>query len=350
MQRGDFVLSCPAPVDRGATVQLSHGGGGRHMRRLLDELFLPAFSNAELERRHDSAVLAVGESLVAFTTDSYVVSPLFFPGGDIGKLAVFGTANDLAMAGAIPKYLSAGFVLEEGLPLETLRRVVASMAGAAREAGVELVTGDTKVVDRGKGDGVFVNTAGIGVVPEGRRLSPANVRPGQAVLLSGDVGRHGAAILSVRDGLELEAAIESDCAPLAPVARSLMESGVDAACFRDLTRGGLAAALNEIALDAGVSIEIDERAVPVSDPVAALCELLGLDPLYVANEGRMVALVPEENAETALDVMRRHPVSREARRIGRVEAGEPGRVIARGAIGRRRVLDLLSGEQLPRIC
>ena len=256
---------------------------------------------------HDSAVLPTDGARLAFTTDSYVVNPLFFPGGDIGKLAVCGTVNDLAMAGARPAYLGAGFILEEGLPMETLRRVVASMAEAARAAGVRIVTGDTKVVDRGKGDGIFINTSGVGWVPPGVEISPARVAPGDAILLSGDLGRHGVAIMSVREGLQFEGVLESDCAPLADLVAAMLATGADIHCLRDLTRGGLAAALNEIALDARVGIEIDESAIPVAEPVAAACELLGLDPLYVANEGRLVAFVPAAAADRVLEVMRHHP-------------------------------------------
>jgi hydrogenase expression/formation protein HypE len=346
----EFTLSCPVLTAPAATIQLSQGGGGSHMRRLLDELFLPAFAGPELAERHDSAVVEAGGARLAFTTDSYVVTPLVFPGGDIGKLAVFGTVNDLAMAGAVPRWLSAGFILEEGLSRATLERVVRSMRDAAAEAGVKLVTGDTKVVDRGKCDGLFVNTAGIGIVPPGVRSAPGEVRPGHVVLLSGDVGRHGVAILSVREGLRFESSIESDCAPLSPAVTALTAAGVPLACLRDLTRGGLASALNEIAVDGHVGFEIEETAVPVSPAVAGACEILGLDPFYVANEGRMITVVPPSAEERALQVLRGVGVSAGAVRIGRATRDSPGRVILRGALGTRRILDLLSGEQLPRIC
>jgi hydrogenase expression/formation protein HypE len=287
---------------------------------------------------------------LALTTDSYVVNPLFFPGGDIGKLAVCGTVNDLAMAGARPAYLSAGFILEEGLPMETLRRVVASMAEAARAAGVRIVTGDTKVVDRGKGDGIFINTAGIGWVPPGVEISPARVAPGDAILLSGDLGRHGVAIMSVREGLQFEGALESDCAPLAELVAAMLAAGADIHCLRDLTRGGLAAALNEIALDARVGIQIEEAAIPVAEPVAAACELLGLDPLYVANEGRLVAFVPASSADRVLDVMHHHPAAVGPCRIGTVSVTHAGMVELHSRFGGGRIVDLLSGEQMPRIC
>ncbi len=351
-----FNLSCPLPRDQHATVQLAHGGGGRLMRGLIEEMFLPAFAAAgksPAPRRqppHDSAVVEIGGARLAFTTDTFVVHPLFFPGGDIGKLAVYGTVNDLAMAGARPRYLSAAFVLEEGLPLETLRRVVASMCAAAAEVGVEIVTGDTKVVDRGKGDGIFINTAGIGLVPPGIDISPRRVAAGDVVLLSGDLGRHGMAVMSVREGLGFEAALQSDCASLAGLVEAMLPAGDALHCLRDLTRGGLAAALNEIALDAGLGIELDEAAISVTEPVASACELLGLDPFYVANEGRLVALVPAAAAPGVLQIMRGHPAAAGATLIGHVTAEHAGTVELRGLLGGNRIVDLLSGEQMPRIC
>jgi hydrogenase expression/formation protein HypE len=279
---------------------------------------------------------------------------LFFPGGDIGSLAVNGTVNDLAMAGARPLYLTAGFILEEGLPMETLRRVVDSMRRAAEEAGVQIITGDTKVVDKGKGDGLFINTAGIGLVESARPIAPAQVRPGDAILLSGDLGRHGIAIMAVREGLEFETVIESDSAPVAPLVLALLAAGIDVRCLRDLTRGGLASALNEIAESAGVTMTIDERAIPVRDDVRGACELLGFDPLYVANEGRFVAFVAPRDAERALAVMAAHPLGTGARVIGevgdRADDHSPAFVVMTSAIGTRRIVDMLSGEQLPRIC
>mgnify|MGYP005843275089 FL=1 len=346
----DFALSCPRPLDVHTTVQMAHGGGGRLMRDLVHELFLAAFGRGSRKPPHDSAVLAVGGIRLAFTTDSFVVSPLFFPGGDIGKLAVFGTVNDLAMAGAKPQWLSAAFVLEEGFALDTLRQIVSSMQAAAQQAGVEIITGDTKVVDRGKGDGVYVNTAGIGIVLPGVDVGPQRVRPGDAVLVSGDLGRHGIAILSVREGLAFEGAMASDCAPLWGLVESLAALGPDLHCLRDLTRGGLAAALNEIALDANVGIELDEEAIPVSEPVAGACELLGLDPLYVANEGRLVAFVAAEAAERAWQILAEYPQDTRPARIGRVASEHPGLVVVRNALGGQRIVDLLAGEPLPRIC
>ena len=351
MSRLPFNLQCPVPLEGHDTVQMAHGGGGRWMRALIESVFLPAFGGPGPRRPpHDSAVIEIGETRLAFTTDTFVVSPLVFPGGDIGKLAVYGTVNDLAMAGARPSWLSAGFVLEEGLPMETLRRIVESMRLAADEVGAAIVTGDTKVVDRGKGDGVFINTAGIGLIPPGIEISPARVVAGDAVLVSGDLGRHGIAIMSVREGLRFEGALPSDCGSLAGLVEALVAAGVALHCLRDLTRGGLAAATNEIALDARVGIELDEPAIPVSAPVAGACELLGLDPLYVANEGRLVAFVPAAAAEQALQVMRGHPAASQPAIIGRVTASHPGSVQLRGALGGERILDLLSGEQMPRIC
>jgi hydrogenase expression/formation protein HypE len=349
----DFQFTCPLPLPEHATVQLAHGGGGRLMQQLIERLFLPAFAGAETSRiaaPHDSAVLPFSGGRLAFTTDSFVVSPLFFPGGDIGRLAVYGTVNDLAMAGARPLYLSVGFILEEGLDMETLRRVVASMAAAAAEVGVRIVTGDTKVVDRGKGDGIFINTAGLGLVPEGIDVAPNRVEPGDAVLVSGDLGRHGIAIMSVREGLAFEGALQSDCASLAGLVETMLTAGRDIHCLRDLTRGGLASALNEIARHAAVGIELDEAAIPVAEPVAGACELLGLDPLYVANEGRLAAFVPAEAAEGVLEIMRSAPAAPAAAIIGMATREHPGTVELRGRLGGSRIVDVLSGEQLPRIC
>ncbi len=343
-------LSCPLPVLGRQAIALAHGGGGRLMQELIRRAFLPAFNNAWLAQLHDGAVCAVDGGQLAFTTDSYVVQPLFFPGGDIGRLAVYGTVNDLAMCGAKPLYLSAGFILEEGLPLETLMRVVTSMAEAARAAGVAVVTGDTKVVDRGKGDGMFINTAGVGRVFQGAAVAPQRVQPGDAILLSGDLGRHGLAVLSVREGVAFAGDIRSDSAPVHGVVEELFSSDIEVHCLRDLTRGGLASALNEIAAAARVGMAIDEGAIPVSEPVRGACELLGLDPLYVANEGRFVAFVPEAEAHKALAVMRRHEVSHGAAIIGRVTNSEERAVVLTTVLGTRRLLDLLSGEQLPRIC
>lgn len=350
MTDGDTIaLTCPLPDAGGETIQLAHGGGGRAMARLLDEVIRPAFDDAELERRHDGAALALNGP-IAFTTDSYVVRPVVFPGGDIGTLAVNGTVNDLAMCGARPICMSVGLILEEGLPVDLLRRIVASMRSAADAAGVRLVTGDTKVVDRGKGDGIYVNTTGIGRIVAPAPVGPSSVRPGDVIILSGDIGRHGIAVMASREGFGFETAIESDCAPLAAPVLALFEAGVDVRCLRDLTRGGLASAAVEIAETAGISIVLEESAIPVRDEVAAACEILGLDPLHVANEGRFAVFVPAADAERTLEVLRAHPVSVGAARIGEVRDGPPGRVSCRGPLGVARAIDMLSGEQLPRIC
>lgn len=346
----DVTAACPLPIGQYTHVLMAHGGGGRLMQQLIDQVFISAFSNPRLDERHDGAILDAQGRRFAFTTDSYVVRPLFFPGGDIGTLAVNGTVNDLAMCGARPRWLSAGFILEEGLPIETLERIVASMRQAAATAGVEIVTGDTKVVEKGKGDSLFVNTAGLGTIEHSMPIGPRHTRIGDAILLNGDLGRHGMAIQSVRDGLEFEGPIESDCAPLADIVMGLIEAGIAVHCLRDLTRGGLAAGLNEIAATARIQIDIDESAVPVSEPVRGACEILGFDPLYVANEGRMIAFVPESDADRALAIMRALPVGDGACRIGSVLSDSPGLVTLKSRIGARRILDLLSGEQLPRIC
>jgi len=345
-----FTITCPVPAGPADCVMLAHGGGGKLMHQLLEQCVLPVFDSRELEARHDGAVLDVGSTRLAFTTDSYVVSPLFFPGGDIGTLAVNGTVNDLAMCGARPLALSTAFIIEEGLSFDTLKRVLNSIAGAAREAGIKVVTGDTKVVDRGKGDGLFVNTAGIGVIEHEQVIAPASVRAGDAVLLSGDVGRHGVAIMAVREGLEFETTIESDCAPLAPPVHALLEGAIEIHCLRDLTRGGLATGLIEIAETSRLHIEIREQDVAVEENVRGACEILGLDPLYLANEGRFIAVVPEKQAARALEIMRNHAVSSAAFRIGSVTQAPASLVTLECCIGTRRILDMHSGEQLPRIC
>lgn len=346
-------LACPLPHHLPERVLLAHGGGGRLMRRLISDVLAPALAQPQLDIHHDAALLTlpglVGRRL-AFTTDSYVVKPLFFPGGDIGSLAVNGTVNDLAMRGARPLYLSVALILEEGLPLEDLRRVATSLGEAARTAGVALVTGDTKVVDKGKGDGLFVNTAGVGILEHDVLLGPAQVRPGDRLLVSGDLGRHGIAILSARESLGFETSLTSDCAPLWPAVQALLEAGLALRCLRDLTRGGLGAALNEIAVDGGVAMGLDEAAVPVRTDVASACELLGLDPLYVANEGRFLAVVAPSDAARALELLRRQAVSADAALVGDVRSGPAGLVSVRTRLGSSRVLDLPSGEQLPRIC
>lgn len=350
MNNKSFEPTCPLPLSTKNTIQLAHGGGGRLMQELIQDVFVRAFHNPLLDFMHDGATWPVEKGTLAFTTDSYVVRPLFFPGGDIGSLAVNGTINDLAMCGAKPLYLSAGFILEEGLSMEVLQRVVNSMAEAARAAGVPIVTGDTKVVDRGKGDGIFINTSGVGLVPQGVRVLPTLIEPGDAILVSGDLGSHGVAVLSVREGLTFNGNIESDSAPLHHVVADLIDNGIEIHCLRDLTRGGLASVLNELATAAKVGVTVDEVAIPVSEPVRGACELLGLDPLYVANEGRFVAMVPASQAEAALAVMRRHKAASQAAYIGAVTDCQAPPVVLRTVLGTHRVLDLLSGEQLPRIC
>lgn len=348
-----FPASCPLPLNDYSKVLMAHGGGGRLTEQLIEKIFLPAFDNPLLSQRHDGAVIELNGQKLAFSTDSYVIHPLIFPGGDIGSMAVNGTVNDLAMCGARPLFLSAGFIIEEGLPMETLWRIVQSMKQAAAEAGVHIVTGDTKVVDKGKGDGLFINTAGIGVVGHPLNISPTNVRPGDTVLLSGDIGRHGMAIMSVREGLQFETTIESDCAPLVTPVFALLDAGIEVHCLRDLTRGGLSSALNEIAKASQTEINIKDNAVPVREEVRGACEILGLDPLYVANEGRFIAFVAPHDAERALAILRSQPVSSEACVIGTVQSaiiGERGLVTLQSQIGVNRILDLLSGEQLPRIC
>ncbi len=341
---------CPVMPTDHPLVLLAHGGGGRLTRRLLDDVFRPAFRNPPLDAQHDGAVLPAAPHRLAFTADASVVRPLVFPGGDIGTLAVNGTVNDLAMCGARPLYLSASFVIEEGLPVETLRRVAASMRQAADAAGVAVVTGDTKVVDRGTGDGLYLATSGVGVLEHDLEIGPTAVRPGDAVLLSGDVGRHGMAVLAVREGLAFETPIASDCAAVAEPALALIRAGVGVRCLRDPTRGGLAAVLVEIAEAAGARIHVEELAIPVDPLVRGACEVLGLDPLHVACEGRFVAFVAAVDADRALAVLRAHPVSAGACRIGTVEDGADGLVTMTSAVGTRRVVDMPSGEQLPRIC
>jgi hydrogenase expression/formation protein HypE len=340
--------ACPVPIDA-ECVTLAHGAGAGASARLFEERLWPHLANAALAARHDGALLELGGARVAFTTDTFVVRPLEFPGGDIGSLAVHGTLNDLAMCGARPVALSCALVLEEGLALSTLERVIRSLGAASRAAGVPVATGDTKVVERGKGDGVYLNTAGVGLVPEGRSLRPDRVAPGDAVLVSGPLGAHGAAVLSVREGIAFESAIRSDSAHLGGLVEALLAAVPELHCLRDPTRGGLGAALHEIARGAGCEIEIAEEAVPVEEPVRAVCELLGLDPLFLASEGRCVVFAPESQAERVLQALRSDPLGRSAERIGRVASGRP-RVVLRTRMGTRRLLLLPAGEPLPRIC
>jgi hydrogenase expression/formation protein HypE len=343
-------LNCPIPLADYPYVLLAHGGGGRLMHQLIQKMFLSAFGNPILDLQHDAALLSLPKNEIAMTTDSYVVRPLFFPGGDIGSLAVYGTVNDLAMAGARPLYLSVGLILEEGLPMETLWRVVLSMREAAERAQVKIVTGDTKVVNRGKGDGIFINTSGIGVLESSRRIAPQEIQGGDAILLNGDLGRHGIVIMAAREGLEFETTLQSDSAPLSDLILELLRAGIPVHCLRDLTRGGLASALVELSFASQKSFEIDEGAVPVCEEVRGACEILGLDPWHVANEGRSILFVPQEAADETLKVMRDHPLGRGAARIGQVTEDHPGRVVSRNKMGVFRIVEMMSGEQLPRIC
>ncbi len=341
-------LTCPLPLQEHPTVLLAHGGGGRLMHQLIDQVFLSTFGGS-LAVQHDAIVLDALAGQIAFTTDSYVVKPLIFPGGTIGDLAVNGTVNDLAMAGSRPLYLSAGFILEEGLPMTTLWQVVQSMQQAAQQAGVKIVTGDTKVVDRGKGDGIFINTAGIGLIDHDLLIHPASVQVGDAILVNGDLGRHGIAILSAREGLDFETSLESDTTPLNDVVLALLAAGIDIHMLRDLTRGGLSSALNEIATAASLTLGIVDSSIPISEDVQGACELLGLDPLYVANEGRFVAIIPSEQTDKAIEVMRDSGFH-QACQIGTIKQQGQGIVTLTNAMKVERILDLLSGEQLPRIC
>jgi hydrogenase expression/formation protein HypE len=348
--------SCPLPLADYPTIVMGHGGGGKLGNELVEHLFLPAFRNPALENLGDAAVLDLsGEGLaggrLAMSTDSFVVRPLFFPGGSIGELAVNGTVNDLAVSGAVPRFLSASFILEEGFPLAQLAAIVAAMAAAATEAGVQIVTGDTKVVERGHGDGCYINTAGVGVLRPGISVGPHRAQPGDAILVSGSIGDHGMAILSVREGLEFESQIRSDCAALnGMIANVLDAAGTGIHAMRDPTRGGLASTLNEIALSSGVGMMVDELSLPVRSEVQAACELLGLDPVYVANEGKAVFFVAPESAEQVLAVLRAHPLGQDAARIGQVTAEHPRMLVARTAMGANRVIPIQIGEQLPRIC
>ncbi len=345
--------TCPIPLRNYPTVVMGHGAGGKMMNDLIRHLFASEFQNELLAQLGDATAfdpkLSAGQRL-AFTTDSFVVSPLFFPGGNIGELAINGTVNDLAMGGAQPQLLSAGFILEEGLEMETLGRLARSMAHACEAAGVRIAAGDTKVVEKGHGDGLYINTTGLGLIPEGVDIAPANARPGDAVLVSGTLGDHGIAIMSVREGLAFESEILSDTAPLCGLVADMLAVSLEIHCLRDATRGGLSAVLNELAEASGVGIEFEEGLVPVRPAVAAACEMLGLDPFYIANEGKLVAIVPEEWAERMLEAMVKSPYGKEAARIGRVVETHPGMVVAKTALGTSRVVDLPAGELLPRIC
>ncbi|HEV2486242.1 MAG TPA: hydrogenase expression/formation protein HypE [Terracidiphilus sp.] len=343
--------SCPLPLVGYPTIVMGHGGGGKLGNELVEHLFLPAFRNPALENLGDAAVLELTGGRIAMSTDSFVVQPLFFPGGSIGELAVNGTVNDLAVSGAVPRFLSASFILEEGFPLAQLAAIVEAMARAATTAGVQIVTGDTKVVERGHGDGCYINTAGIGVLREGIQVGPHRAQPCDVVLVSGTIGDHGMAIMSVREGLEFESQIRSDCAALNGMIADVLDAvGMAVHAMRDPTRGGLASTLNEIAQSSGVGIAIDEASLPVRVEVQSACELLGLDPVYVANEGKAVFFVAPEAADSVLKVLRAHPLGRDAARIGQVTAEHKRMLVARTAMGANRVIPTQIGEQLPRIC
>lgn len=347
----DFAgWTCPAPLQHYPTIVMGHGSGGKMMADLIQHMFASAFHNDVLDQLGDSAVFNINGSRLAFTTDSFVVSPLFFPGGDIGELAINGTLNDLAMSGARPMFLSSGFILEEGLAMETLGRVVESAARACQEANVQLITGDTKVVNKGHGDGLYINTTGLGLISQGINISPTNAQPGDAVIVSGTMGDHGIAIMSVREGLQFETEIRSDTAPLHGLVEAMLNVTQDIHCLRDATRGGLSAVLNELATASKVGIEFEEKRVPVKPEVNAACEMLGLDPFYIANEGKLVALLPADQADAVLEVMRAHPFGKDAVRIGTIVPNHAGLVVAKTSIGGSRVVDLPAGELLPRIC
>jgi hydrogenase expression/formation protein HypE len=343
--------SCPLPLADYPDIVMGHGGGGKLGNELVEHLFLPAFRNPALENLGDAAALELGSGRIAISTDSFVVRPLFFPGGSIGELAINGTVNDLAVSGAIPRFLTAGFIIEEGFALAQLAAVVDAMARAAATAGVKIVTGDTKVVERGHGDGVYINTSGIGVLREGITVGPHRAQPGDAVLVSGTIGDHGMAIMSVREGLEFESQIRSDCAALNGLIGEVLDAvGGSVHAMRDPTRGGLASTLNEIAGSSGVGIDIDDSKMPVRPEVQSACELLGLDPVYVANEGKVVIFIAPDAADRALEIMRAHPLGRDSARIGHVTADHKRMLVARTAMGANRVIPTQIGEQLPRIC
>jgi hydrogenase expression/formation protein HypE len=330
-------------------ILLAHGSGGKLAHELVEKSFVKALANPLLSKMDDSAVFDVSGRL-AFTTDSYVVSPIFFPGGDIGRLAVCGTVNDLAMSGARPLYLSLSFIIEEGLPATELDTIIASVQQTAREAEVEIVTGDTKVVNRGSADKLFINTAGVGLIPEGLDISGSNARPGDKVILNGTIGEHGIAVLSQREGLSFSTQLESDCAPLGGLVAEILKASYNIHCLRDPTRGGLATTLNELADQSGVGIRIDEARIAVREEVLGACEMLGLDPLYVANEGKLVAVVPPEDADKVLRAMQKHRYGKDAAVIGEVQAEHPGRVVMKTLLGASRIVDMLVGDLLPRIC
>jgi hydrogenase expression/formation protein HypE len=346
----NLELNCPIPISEYPVITMAHGSGGKLSHQLIEKMFRPVFSSRELDAGHDGAILSPGEGELAFTTDSFVVKPIFFPGGNIGDLAVNGTVNDLACCGARPEYLSVGMILEEGLPMKDLWKIVLSMKEAADRAGVRIVTGDTKVVDHGSGDLIFINTSGIGRVREGVRIDPSSCRPGDVVILSGFIGDHGVAIMSAREGLRFETGIESDTAPINGLVDAILDASKEISVLRDPTRGGVATTLNEISRSSGVGMVLDENSIPVRPGVRGACEVLGLDPLYIANEGKLLVILPEKETGKVLEAMRNHPLGSDATIIGRLTADHPNIVRMTTTIGSSRIIDMLTGEQLPRIC
>jgi len=346
----NFNLNCPIPISDYEKVLLAHGGGGTLSHQLIQKMFFSQFNNPLLNQEHDGAIFEIGGTRFAFSTDSYVVQPIFFPGGNIGELAVNGTVNDLSMCGAKPLYLSCGFIIEEGFPMNELWQVVLAMKNAAEKANVQIVTGDTKVVDKGKGDKIFINTAGIGIIQNDVQISPANCKVGDVILLNGYIADHGIAIMSARENLSFETSIKSDCAPLNSLVEKILAVSKNIHVLRDPTRGGVASALNEIAQKANVGILIEEDKIPIREEVKAACELLGFDPLYIANEGKLLAFVAEEDAGKVLNEMKKHPYGKDSTIIGKVTAENMKTVIMKTSIGSKRIVDMLSGEQLPRIC
>lgn len=343
-------FACPIPKSEYSNILLAHGSGGKLTHQLIEKMFLPQFKNKFLEPLHDGAVFTIGDKKFAFSTDSYVVNPIFFPGGDIGELAVNGTVNDLAMCGAHPLYLSSAFIIEEGLPVNDLWRIVLSMEEAAKRAGVMLVTGDTKVVDRGKGDKIFINTSGLGIIDKGIEIGPKRIKDGDRIIVNGEIALHGIAIMSVREGLEFETEIKSDTAPLNSLIEDMLKASKNIHVMRDPTRGGVATTLNELAEQSELGIVVNEEDIPVPDAVRGACEILGLDPLYIANEGKLLAFVPPDECDRVLFTMRKHPLGRNSVVIGEVVNQHAGTVVMKNRIGGNRVLDMLTGEQLPRIC
>lgn len=350
ISKGQFGPVCPIPIEEYERVLLAHGGGGKLSAQLVEKMFLPEFRNEFLSDMHDGAILQGFKNRLAFTTDSYVVQPIFFPGGNIGDLAVNGTVNDLACCGAISGFISLGFIIEEGLEMETLWQIVQSIKTASELSGMMIVTGDTKVVDHGKGDKIFINTSGVGPVEDGINISPASCKPGDKILLSGTLADHGVAIMSTRAGLSFETTIESDTAPLNGMVKNILIATKRIRVFRDPTRGGLASSLNEISSSCGLTLQISEDLIPIREEVKGTCEILGLDPLYIANEGKLIAIVPEEEADMVLEAMKNHPLGTEAACIGEVTNQNKARVQMITTIGSSRIVDMISGEQLPRIC